>query len=46
MDTESEIFVDFISRCIEWDVDERMTPENAFNHEWIVEGLKQIVEVE
>ena len=28
-------FLDFISRCLDWDPKTRMTPEEAFNHEWI-----------
>ena len=43
MDTEDSKFVDFISRCIEWDVKQRLDPEGALNHEWIMEGLKEIV---
>jgi len=43
MDTEDDHFVDFINKCLEWDVNSRLTPENAFNHDWIIEGLRQIV---
>lgn len=43
MDTEDTKFVDFISKCVEWDVQERLDPEEALNHEWIMEGLKEIV---
>lgn len=43
MDTEDLKFVDFISKCVEWDAGERLNPESALNHEWIMEGLKEIV---
>lgn len=29
------LFVDFISRCLEWDPDKRMTPNEAMRHEWL-----------
>ncbi|KAK9759623.1 serine/threonine protein kinase, CMGC, dual-specificity, partial [Basidiobolus ranarum] len=28
-------FVDFVSRCLEWDPQKRLTPEEALNHYWI-----------
>ncbi|KAK2583988.1 hypothetical protein KPH14_006448 [Odynerus spinipes] len=28
-------FVDFVSRCLEWDPKKRMTPEEAVRHEWL-----------
>ena len=40
MDTDDDQFVDFISKCIEWDVNNRRSPEGAFNHDWIIEGLR------
>jgi len=43
MDTEDDLFVDFINKCIEWDRDEWLDPESALNHEWIIEGLKEFV---
>lgn len=46
MDTEDKLFVDFISKCIEWDTAERLTPEQALNHPWIVEGLREIVSLQ
>lgn len=44
MNWEDEAFVDFISKCIEWKVEDRMTPENAQQHEWIREGLREIAQ--
>ncbi|KAK3087855.1 hypothetical protein FSP39_011544, partial [Pinctada imbricata] len=37
--TSDANFLDFIRRCLEWDPNIRMTPEEALQHEWIKEGL-------
>ncbi|KAL2742458.1 dual specificity tyrosine-phosphorylation-regulated kinase mbk-2-like isoform X2 [Vespula maculifrons] len=29
-------FVDFVSRCLEWDPKKRMTPDEAVRHEWLL----------
>ncbi|XP_033610241.1 dual specificity tyrosine-phosphorylation-regulated kinase 4 isoform X3 [Cryptotermes secundus] len=29
------LFVDFISKCLEWDAKKRLTPEDALHHEWL-----------
>ncbi|XP_031626316.1 dual specificity tyrosine-phosphorylation-regulated kinase 2 isoform X2 [Contarinia nasturtii] len=29
------LFVDFVSKCLEWDPKKRMTPEEAVYHEWL-----------
>ncbi|XP_011298693.1 dual specificity protein kinase pom1 [Fopius arisanus] len=29
------LFVDFVSRCLEWDSKKRMTPDEAMRHEWL-----------
>ncbi|XP_017880190.1 probable serine/threonine-protein kinase dyrk2 isoform X2 [Ceratina calcarata] len=29
------LFVDFVSRCLEWDPKKRMTPDEAMRHEWL-----------
>ncbi|XP_051176712.1 dual specificity tyrosine-phosphorylation-regulated kinase 2-like isoform X2 [Leptopilina boulardi] len=29
------LFVDFVSRCLEWDAKKRMTPDEAMKHEWL-----------
>ena len=39
MKCDDEIFVDFVDRCIEWKIEDRMTPEEASQHEWIKEVL-------
>ncbi|KAG1491975.1 hypothetical protein G6F47_010853 [Rhizopus delemar] len=31
------LFLDFIKQCLEWDPTKRLTPENAFQHEWILQ---------
>lgn len=36
---QSDSFHDFISKCLEWDPDKRITPFDALMHEWIIEGL-------
>jgi dual specificity tyrosine-phosphorylation-regulated kinase 2/3/4 len=42
MNCDDENFVDFIDKWIEWKVEDRMTPEEAQQHEWIKEGLREI----
>jgi serine/threonine protein kinase len=32
--------VDFIDKCIEWKPEKRMAPKEAFDHPWILNGLK------
>ncbi|CAD6227214.1 GSCOCG00006021001-RA-CDS [Cotesia congregata] len=29
------LFIDFVSRCLEWDPKERMTPDEAMRHKWL-----------
>ncbi|XP_068988430.1 probable serine/threonine-protein kinase dyrk2 isoform X2 [Bombus flavifrons] len=29
------LFVDFVRRCLEWDPQKRMTPDEAMRHEWL-----------
>uniref|UniRef100_A0A182T4B2 Protein kinase domain-containing protein n=1 Tax=Anopheles maculatus TaxID=74869 RepID=A0A182T4B2_9DIPT len=29
------VFIDFVSKCLEWDPHKRMTPEQAARHEWL-----------
>lgn len=35
----SASFIDFIEKCLEWDPQQRITPLDALQHEWIIEGL-------
>ncbi|KAG2174056.1 hypothetical protein INT44_000170 [Umbelopsis vinacea] len=33
-----ELFLDFVSRCLEWDPDKRLNPEQGLAHPWIAGG--------
>ena len=35
----SPTFVDFIEKCLEWDPRKRISPIDALQHDWIIEGL-------
>jgi dual specificity tyrosine-phosphorylation-regulated kinase 2/3/4 len=35
-------FVDFIDKCLEWSVEDRMRPREALQHEWIKIGLEEL----
>ena len=39
----SASFQDFIDQCLDWDPVNRMTPLEALQHEWILEGLPEKV---
>ena len=39
LETDDESFVDFVSRCLDWDPLTRMSPDEALRHAWILEGL-------
>ncbi|XP_067937121.1 dual specificity tyrosine-phosphorylation-regulated kinase 4-like [Watersipora subatra] len=39
--TSDEKFLDFIKRCLDWNPETRMKPEEALGHEWIKEGMLQ-----
>jgi len=34
-------FVDFLQGCLRWDPRSRFKPEDAIQHEWVLEGLQQ-----
>jgi dual specificity tyrosine-phosphorylation-regulated kinase 2/3/4 len=36
---QSDSFHDFITQCLEWDPEKRITPFDALMHTWIIEGL-------
>lgn len=38
--TNEDNFLNFLDKCFEWDPEKRMTPEEAFSHEFIAEGLR------
>ena len=35
-------FVDFINKCTEWKVKDRLKPSEALHHPWIKQGIKEI----
>jgi dual specificity tyrosine-phosphorylation-regulated kinase 2/3/4 len=37
--SQSDTFLDFISKCLEWDPEKRLKPFDALMHNWIIEGL-------
>jgi dual specificity tyrosine-phosphorylation-regulated kinase 2/3/4 len=39
LQNSSPSFIDFIERCLEWDPRHRISPLDALQHEWIIEGL-------
>ena len=40
--TEDPHFIDFIDQCLEWKVDKRLSPEHAFQHPWIKQGIIEL----
>ncbi|CAG8509566.1 8536_t:CDS:10 [Ambispora leptoticha] len=34
---QDEVFLDFISRCLQWDPEKRMKPDEGLMHEWITD---------
>ena len=38
--TKDLAFVDLIERCLEWDPVKRITPDEALNHPWVLDGIK------
>ncbi|KAI9285629.1 kinase-like domain-containing protein [Umbelopsis sp. AD052] len=38
-----QVFVDFVSRCLDWDPEKRMTPDEGMFHEWIQESSHKSV---
>ncbi|GEM06822.1 dual-specificity tyrosine-(Y)-phosphorylation regulated kinase [Rhodotorula toruloides] len=36
--TDDELFVDFIAKCLAWDPDRRLKPDQAMRHPWIVQS--------
>lgn len=33
---DNTLFLDFIQQCLQWDPEKRLTPEKAFQHDWIL----------
>lgn len=40
--TSNVNFLDFIQRCLDWNPNTRLTPEQAIDHPWIQEGLMSV----
>ncbi|KAJ4462531.1 putative Dual specificity tyrosine-phosphorylation-regulated kinase 4 [Paratrimastix pyriformis] len=36
------LFIHFLEGCLRWDPRERFTPEDALQHEWILEGITRV----
>ncbi|GAA5870412.1 hypothetical protein JCM3774_002722 [Rhodotorula dairenensis] len=36
--TDDELFVDFIAKCLAWDPDRRLKPDQALRHPWIAQA--------
>lgn len=36
---EDEDFMDFVSKCLVFDPEERFTPDDALRHVWVLKGL-------
>jgi len=39
INSDDDLFLDFLNRCFEWHPLQRMTPLQALQHPWILEGL-------
>jgi dual specificity tyrosine-phosphorylation-regulated kinase 2/3/4 len=42
MNCDDDHFVNFIDQLLEWKVDKRLTPEQAFQHPWIKIGIIEL----
>jgi dual specificity tyrosine-phosphorylation-regulated kinase 2/3/4 len=42
LNADDVLFVDFIDQCLEWKVEKRLTPEQAFQHPWIKQGIIEL----
>ena len=39
MGEEEEDYLDFVQRCLNWNPETRMTPDEALRHVWVLKGL-------
>ena len=39
MGDEDDDYLDFVTKCLEWDPEKRMTPDEALRHVWVLKGL-------
>ena len=42
MDCPDKDFMGFVDKCIEWKIDIRMTPDNAFSHPFITKAVNEL----
>ena len=42
MDCKDKDFVDFIDKCVEWKMENRLTPEQAFSHPFICKAVNDL----
>ncbi|CAO3661499.1 unnamed protein product [Rhizopus stolonifer] len=43
---DDPLFLDFIRQCLEWDSTKRLTPDLAFEHDWILQSTKTKDDIE
>ena len=36
---EDNDFLDFVRKCLEWDPEKRLDPDEALRHVWVLKGL-------
>lgn len=41
LQAQEDLFVDFVRRCLHWDPERRLKPEQAMRHPWIMAGRRQ-----
>ena len=39
MGDEEDDYLDFVTKCLDWNPETRMTPDEALRHVWILKGL-------
>lgn len=39
MGDEDDEYLDFVQKCLVWDPEARMTPDDALKHVWVLKGL-------
>lgn len=36
---DEEDYLDFVKKCLDWNPETRMTPDEALRHVWVLKGL-------
>lgn len=44
LNARDSAFIHFVGRCLSWEAESRLTPEQAFKHPWIQEGIHKAKE--